>query len=76
MTTNHEGASRSAEEIAQLFEIAGRETEAMSEAIQQLSGCVDQLLEVHAAKQALMTLTPAEVRAALELRRLSVGGAP
>ena len=53
---------RTPQEIAELFTIAGRETEA----IQQLTGCVEQLHEVQAAKRELASLTPAEVRAALE----------
>ena len=65
MTDTQDGGTRSPEEIAELFTIAGRETEA----IQQLTGCVEQLHEVQAAKRELATLTPAEVRAALEYRR-------
>lgn len=67
MTNEQNGQQRSPQEIAELFEIAGRETDA----IRQLSGCVAQLHEVEAAKQTLKALTPAEVRAALEHRRLS-----
>lgn len=55
-------------EIAALFEIARRE----GEAIRQLTGCVAELEQVEAAKECLKTLTPAEVRAALEYRRLTV----
>lgn len=61
---------RSPEEIAELFEIAGRETEA----IRQLSGCVAQLLEAQAAKDSLKSLTPAEVRAAMEYRHPALRG--
>jgi alcohol dehydrogenase class IV len=68
MTMTNENVQRSPQEIAELFEVAGRETEA----IRQLSGCVTDLLEVQAAKESLKALTPAEVRAALEYRRLSV----
>ena len=50
------GGIRTPEEIAERFTIAGRETEA----IKQLTGCVEQQLS---------TLTPTEVRAALEYRR-------
>jgi hypothetical protein len=70
MTDDHDG-HRSPEEIAELFEIAGRETEA----IRQLSGCVAELLEVQAAKDGLKALTPAEVRAALALRHPALRGA-
>jgi hypothetical protein len=63
---------RSPQEVAKLFEIAHGETDA----IRQLNGCVEALHEVQEAKQALMTLTPGEVRAALEHRRLEVGEAP
>lgn len=71
MTNTQDGGTRTPAEIAVLFAIAGRETEA----INQLSGCVEQLHEVQAAKQQLATLTPAEVRAALEYRRAGVGEA-
>ena len=72
MTHTHDaGESRTPEQIAELFAIAGRETEA----IEQLTGCVAQLHEVQAAKAQLATLTPAEVRAALEFRRGSLGEA-
>jgi len=69
MINDHDG-HRSPEEIAELFEIAGRETEA----IRQLSGCVAELLEVQAAKDSLTALTPAEVRAALEYRHPALRG--
>ena len=42
MTNTHDGEPRTPEQIAELFAIAGRETEA----IQQLTGCVEQLHEV------------------------------
>ena len=71
MTNTHDGEPRTPEEIAELFAIAGRETEA----IEQLTGCVAQLHEVQAAKAQLATLTPAEVRAALEFRRGTLGEA-
>ncbi len=60
--TEHE---RSVQEISQLFDIAGRE----NEVIATLTGGMDQLQAVQAAKHALATLTPAEVRAALAYRR-------
>ncbi|WP_341925142.1 hypothetical protein [Nocardioides psychrotolerans] len=56
---------RSVQEISQLFEIAGRE----GEVIAGLTGGMDQLRAVQAAKHALATLTPAEVRAAMAYRR-------
>lgn len=56
------------QEIADLFEITRRE----GEAIRQLTGCVAELEQVEAAKECLKSLTPAEVRAALEYRRLTV----
>jgi hypothetical protein len=68
LTMTNENGQRSPQEIAELFEVAGRETEAIC----QLSGCVTDLLEVQAAKESLKALTPAEVRAALDYRRLSV----
>ena len=71
MTNTQDGATRTPEEIAELFAIAGRETEA----IEQLTGCVEQLHEVQAAKAELASLTPAEVRAALEFRRAGLGEA-
>ena len=72
MTNTHDGGHRSPEEIAELFAIAGRETEA----IEQLTGCVEQLHEVQAAKGSWPPCTPAEVRAALEYRRGSSRGGP
>ncbi len=71
MTNTHDGEPRTPEQIAELFAIAGRETEA----IEQLTGCVAQLHEVQAAKAQLASLTPAEVRAALEFRRGTLGEA-
>ena len=71
MTNTHDGETRTPEQIAELFAIAGREVEA----IEQLTGCVAQLHEVQAAKAQLATLTPAEVRAALEFRRGTLGEA-
>ena len=48
---------------------------AVEQAIEQLTGCVAQLHEVQAAKAQLASLTPAEVRAALEFRRGGIGEA-
>ncbi|MDN5898551.1 MAG: hypothetical protein L0H74_00610 [Brachybacterium sp.] len=71
--SDHNAYTRSPAEIAELFEIASGETDA----IRQLSGCVDQLHEVQAAKRALTTLSAAEVRTALEHRRqVNTGGTP
>jgi hypothetical protein len=61
---------RSAADVAHLFEIAGRE----DEAIRLLDGCVAQLREVQQAKAALKTLPAADLRAALEFRRRALGG--
>lgn len=69
--TNTQDGPLTPQEIAELFTIAGRETEA----IKQLTGCVEQLHEVQAAKRELASLTPAEVRAALEFRRAGLGEA-
>ena len=66
--TTNENEQYTPQEIAELFEIARRE----GDAIRQLSGCVADLQEVQAAKESLKALTPAEVRAALEYRRMSV----
>jgi hypothetical protein len=71
INTQGDGEARTPEQIAELFAIAGRETEA----IEQLTGCVAQLHEVQAAKAQLASLTPAEVRAALEFRRGILGEA-
>ena len=60
-TTATKRATKSAADIAELFEIVGSE----GEAIRQLNGCVAQLARVQAAKAALGQLSPAEVRAAL-----------
>jgi hypothetical protein len=68
MAMTNENGQRSPQEVAELFELAGRETEA----IRQLGGCVTDLVEVQAAKESLKALTPAEVWAALEYRRLNV----
>lgn len=66
MTNSHDdGAIRTPAQIAELFAIAGQEIEA----IEQLTGCVAQLHQVQEAKAQLASLTPAEVRAALEFRR-------
>lgn len=56
---------RSVQEISQLFDIAGRE----SEVIAGLAGGMDDLRAVQAAKQALARLSSAEVRDVLAYRR-------
>lgn len=71
MTSTQDGGTRSPAEIAELITIAGRETEA----IQQLTGSVEQPHEVQVAEAQLATLTPAAVRAALWVRRASFGQA-
>lgn len=63
---------RSTAEIARLFDVAGRE----DEAIYQLDGCVARLHEVQQAKAALKVLTAAELRAALAFRRQALSGEP
>jgi hypothetical protein len=57
-------------EIARLVEVAGREDDKM----QHLDGCVAELHEALAAKTALHRITAAELRAALEHRRQTLGG--
>lgn len=56
-------------EIAGLLDVIGRE----SETIHRLSGCVEDLREVQAAKQALATVSAAGVRSALEHRCATAG---
>ncbi len=48
-------------DVAELLTIARSE----SEVIRQLTGCVTQLRQVEAAREALLQLSPAELRAAL-----------
>lgn len=67
---NPEAEQRSAAEVARLFDLAGRE----DDAIAQLDGCVARLREVQQAKAALKSLPAAELRAALEFRRRTLGG--
>ena len=55
-------------DVAELLAIARSE----GEAIRRLNGCVEQLCRVHAAKEALLQVDPAELRAAL-LRHLAAG---
>ena len=57
-------------EIARLFDVAGRE----DEAIRLLDGCVTRLHEVQQAKAELKELTAGELRQALEFRRQGLGG--
>jgi hypothetical protein len=59
-------------EIARLFDIAGRE----DEAIPLFHGGVTRLHQVQQAKAALKGLTACELRAALELRRQLPRGEP
>lgn len=65
-----EAEQRSTAEVARLFDVAGRE----DDAIAQLDGCVARLREVQQAKAALKSLPAAELRAALEFRRRTLGG--
>jgi hypothetical protein len=48
-------------DVAELLAIARSE----SEAIRRLTGCVEQLGRIHAAKEALLQVDPAELRAGL-----------
>jgi hypothetical protein len=59
-------------EIARLFDVAGRE----DEAIRLLDGCMTRMHEVQQAKAALKGLTACEPREALEFRHQSLGGEP
>jgi len=59
-------------EIAQLFDVAGRQ----DEAIRRLDGCMTALHEVQQAKAALKRATACELRAALKLGRQGLGGEP
>ena len=71
MRNTHDGETHTPEQIAELFAIARRQIEA----IEQPTGCVAQLHQFQAAKARLATLTPVDVRAALEFRHGSVGEA-
>ena len=59
-------------EIARLFDVAGRE----DEAIQLLDGCMTRLHEVQQAKAALKGLTARGLSKALEFRRQGLRGEP
>jgi hypothetical protein len=59
-------------EIARLFDVAGRE----DEAIQLLDNCMTRLHEVQQAKAALKGLTARELREALEHRHQGLRGEP
>jgi len=59
-------------EIARLFDVAGRE----DEAIQLLDGCMTRLHEVQHAKAELKGLSARELRAALEFRHQGLRGEP
>jgi hypothetical protein len=59
-------------EIARLFDVAGRE----DEAIRLLDNCMTRLHEVQQAKAALKGLTARELREVLELRHQALGGEP
>ncbi|MFC3689258.1 hypothetical protein [Aquipuribacter hungaricus] len=56
---------RATAEVARLFEIVGRE----GEAIGQLDGCVSLLRDVQQAKAELGRLTPTQLRAGLRYRQ-------
>ena len=57
-------------EIARLFDVAGRE----DEAIRLLDGCMTRLHEVQQAKAELKGLTARDLSKALEFRRQGLGG--
>ena len=57
-------------EIARLFDVAGRE----DEAIRLLDGCMTRLHKVQQAKAALEGLTARDLSEALEFRRQGLGG--
>jgi hypothetical protein len=59
-------------EIARLFDVAGRQ----DEAIRLLDNCMTRLHEVQQAKAALKRLTACELREALEFRHQGLGGEP
>ena len=61
---------RATAEIARLFDVAGRE----DEAIRLLDGCMTRLHEVQQAKAALKGLSASELRAALVFRRQAPRG--
>lgn len=67
-----EETERPTAEIARLFDVAGRE----DEAIRLLDGCMTRLHEVQQAKAELTGLTARELREALEFRRQALGGEP
>ena len=69
MTDARDGETRTPEQIAELFAVAGREIEA----IKQLTGCVAQLHESAGREGSAGDPDPAEVRAALEFRRCALG---
>ena len=61
---NQNNPCHSTTEIAHLFDVAGRE----DDAIHRLDGCAADLHEIQAAKVALSRCTSTELRAALALR--------
>jgi len=63
---------RSTAEIARLFDVAGRE----DEAIRLFHGGVTRLHQVQLARSALKGLTTCELRVALEFRRQALRGEP
>jgi len=69
VTVHQDCPDRDPVEIGRLFDVAGRE----EEAIRQLEGCVADLHQVQAAKKALAACTPGELRAALTVRHLRLG---
>ena len=68
-TVNQNNPCHSTAEIAHLFEVAGRE----EDAIRRLDGCAADLREIQAAKVALSRCTSTELRAALAIRHANAG---
>lgn len=67
--TTEEGRQEPAQ-IEELFAIAGKE----DEAITRLRAGLADLLEVQEAKQSIKALTPGEVKAFIQYRRIASGG--
>ena len=65
-------SDRPTAEIARMFDVAGRE----DEAIRLLDGCMTRLHQAQLARSALKALTAFELRAALEFRRQLPRGEP
>ena len=66
---NQNNPSHSTAEIAHLFEVAGRE----DDAIRRFDGCAVDLHEIQVAKVAWRRCTSTELRAALAIRHANAG---